>query len=176
MKFNDITNKKFGRLTALFLTFRDKHKQAHWMCGCECGNTKEVNLRALTSGATRSCGCLNDEVRRSSMIGNTKAETHRLSDHYLYDTWSTMKQRCINPNHAKYEHYGARGITVCSEWIDSFEKFLADMGDRPEGCTLSRIDNDGPFCKDNCEWQTHSEQNRNRRKYKRNKHVQDNQT
>ncbi len=80
-----------------------------------------------------------------------------------------MKQRCYNPKHAKYRHYGGRGITVCAEWLTSFETFLLDMGDRPAGYTLSRKDNEGSYCKANCEWQTYSEQNRNRRRYKRQK-------
>jgi hypothetical protein len=78
-----------------------------------------------------------------------------------------MKQRCTNPNHAKYYLYGGRGIGVCKEWSESFVKFLEDMGDRPQGHTLNRIDNDGNYCKENCEWQTYSEQNSNRRRYER---------
>jgi len=103
------------------------------------------------------------------LLGNKNAGTHGLCYHYLYRTWCTMRQRCSNPKHIKYKHYGGRGITVCDEWLTSFEQFLLDMGDRPEGHTLSRKDNEGNYCKGNCEWQTYSEQNRNRRKYKRKK-------
>jgi hypothetical protein len=101
------------------------------------------------------------------MMGNTYAKTHNLSSHPLYQTWSTMKQRCQNPKQAKYYLYGGRGISVCPLWIDSFETFLKDVGERPEGCTLDRKDSNGNYCKDNCKWSTHSEQNRNRRTYAR---------
>jgi len=107
--------------------------------------------------------------KTAALMGNERAKTHGLCRHYLYTTWATMKQRCINPKHVKYEHYGARGIKVCDRWLNSFPNFLEDMGDRPDGHSLSRLDNDGPYSKDNCEWQTYSDQNRNRRKYKRNK-------
>jgi hypothetical protein len=164
----DVTGLVFGRLTARNKEGKDKFGIALWKCRCECGNETVVRLCALSCGYTRSCGCLNNETRKVSMRGNTHAKVHSLSKHPLYPTWSTMKQRCINPNQGKYALYGGRGIKVCDEWMNSFPKFLEDMGERPEGCTLNRIDNDGNYCKDNCEWATHSDQNRNRRAYKRN--------
>jgi hypothetical protein len=104
-----------------------------------------------------------------SLKGNKNNYKHGLSFHYLYSTWSTMKSRCYNPKVPKYYLYGGRGIFVCERWRESFYNFLEDMGDRPKGHTLNRIDNDGSYCKANCEWQTYSKQNSNRRKYKRNK-------
>lgn len=80
-----------------------------------------------------------------------------------YMSWGRMKQRCHNPKDDVYCDYGGRGIYVCKEWRDSFEQFLTDMGPRPEGMTLDREDNDGPYCKDNCKWSTYKEQNQNRR-------------
>jgi len=118
--------------------------------------------------STRS---INTQFTTEKLLGNKNAKTHGLSKHYLYMTWATMKSRCYNPNSFKFNHYGARGITVYNRWLNSFLNFLEDMGDRPNGMTLSRIDNDGPYSKENCEWQTPSQQNSNRRKYKRNKHT-----
>lgn len=161
----DVSGIQFGRLLAKHKIGKDKFGIALWNCECSCGNEYTTRLCSLTSGATKSCGCLNSEVIKKRAIGNTFAKTHELSKHYLYQTWSTMKQRCTNPNHAKYYLYGKRGIRVSDEWSSSFKQFLEDMGDRPEGFTLNRINNDGNYCKENCEWSSVSNQNSNRRSY-----------
>lgn len=103
-----------------------------------------------------------------SLKGNKNNFVHGMSAHILYITWSQMKQRCNNPKRPKYPLYGGRGIKVCPEWECSFVQFLHDMGERPAGYTLGRIDNDKDYSKDNCEWQSYSDQNRNHRPYKRN--------
>ena len=89
-----------------------------------------------------------------------------MKKHYLYQTWQNMKQRCENPNNSDYSYYGERGISVCEEWKNSFDTFVLDMGDRPKGFTLDRIDNLKGYCKANCRWASHSEQMSNRRGFK----------
>lgn len=83
-------------------------------------------------------------------------------DHYLYDTWREMRSRCNNPNHRYYINYGGRGITICPEWED-FWVFLTDMGDRPDGLTLDRVNNELGYSAQNCKWSTRKEQTKNRR-------------
>lgn len=125
---------------------------------CFCGNEFLTYKNFITRGHTKSCGCLR--------IKNKHGHTTHSSVSATYNSWSNMLQRCTNPKNTNYHYYGGRGITVCSRWFD-FSKFLIDMGTRPSGKTLDRINNDGNYEPENCKWSTAQQQISNRRKYKK---------
>lgn len=168
-KLRDITGQQFGRLTVLGISHRYRRSPrivvVHWRCRCVCGTEITPSSSDLGSGNTQSCGCLQIERTRAASVthGHTSGGWST-----TFRAWSEMKTRCYNPNRKKdFRNYGARGITVCDRWRDSFENFLADMGEKPPGLTLERIDNERGYSPDNCKWATYSEQNRNRRPFKR---------
>lgn len=146
----DITNTKFGSLTVL--KYLDKSK---WLCLCDCGNETAVASFALRKGITSTCGCATGQLISKSLT------THGMSRTPTYQTWLSMKRRCYEVTAQNYKHYGAKGIAVCDRWLHSFENFLADMGERPEGKTLDRIDRAKNYEPSNCRWATQSEQMNN---------------
>ena len=145
---------KYGRLTVISRG-ENYRGNAQWVCKCDCGSGKRVVALGndLRRGKVKSCGCWNAE----------RIVSHGQSRSPVYRVWLQMIQRCENPNDAAFHHYGARGISVCPEW-HSFEAFIADMGVRPKGYSLDRIDNDGNYQPGNCRWATTKQQLNNTRR------------
>lgn len=163
----NIAGMRFDRLTVISVHGREKFGRATWLCKCDCGKEIIVFSSNLIKGNTKSCGCLKDEKRIDNGHKHLK---HGCSKGAIqnegnptpeYISWQGMRQRCLNLQHQKYPIYGGRGITICERW-SLFENFLMDMGERPEGKTLHRIDNDGDYEPFNCEWADYYTQNKNR--------------
>jgi hypothetical protein len=152
-----LLGKRFGLLTVVERLGNNELGQPRWLCVCDCGN-KIVrlgsNIRPDKRNQFRNCGCLSGTANLSHGHANTP----------IYRTWSGMIQRCTNPARGDFHRYGGRGIRICSRWF-VFEHFLADMGERPEGLTLDRINNDGNYEPSNCRWATHVEQMNNTSKH-----------
>lgn len=153
---NKHIGKKFNKLTVKYIagqrynpiTKEKSHKLFY--CECECGGYTVTRIDHLRREQSTSCGCITN---------------HGMSSSREYNTWKSMRQRCLNPKKHNYNNYGGRGIEIKSNWVDSFSKFYEDMGDRPLDHTLDRIDPNGHYEPDNCKWSTYSEQNTNKRKW-----------
>jgi hypothetical protein len=136
------------------------NRNHQWLCRCDCGEVFSTITGNLRGGATKSCGCLQREKARAA---GDRTRTHGMCSTSTYAIWDTMIARCHRPASKDYARYGAAGITVCDSWRQSFSAFLADMGERPPGLTLDRIDGALGYSPNNCRWATYAEQSRNSR-------------
>lgn len=130
------------------------------ICRCKCGKIKTTQLSSILNNSVKSCGCYSAEIASNRM--KTFSKKHGLYKTKEYNTWLSMKKRCLNYNHKSYNDYGGRGIIICDTWVNSFENFINDMGFSPtKEHSLDRIDNSKGYYKDNCRWATKKEQCRN---------------
>ena len=161
----DHTGHRFGQLLVLRYAGRVRvgsRTRPSWLCQCDCGNTAQVAGPQLTSGRTRSCGCL--QPRRVAELRTTHGHTRSRQATPEYRVWCHMRDRCENPTARGYKNYGGRGITVCKRW-QNFANFIADMGSRPTDLhTIERRYNNRNYTPSNCVWATRSVQNRNTRR------------
>ena len=153
----DLSGKRFGRLTVIRYDHSDSRHESMWLCECDCGNKTVVTRDRLLRGITKSCGCYH---RDRTIECNT---THGLRNTKLYAVWDSMIRRCENKNNQRYHCYGDRGISVCGEW-HKFENFYnwAMSNGYENGLTLDRKNNDGNYCPENCRWIDNLTQQNNR--------------
>lgn len=162
---------RFGKLVVLDVA-ESNSRQRKWRCQCDCGKITTPFGFLLKSGKSKSCGCVAAQKSKDRWKNPTPemrakmgrhAITHNMSKHKAFRAWTDMKTRCLNPKSKWFKSYGARGIKICQEWINSFEIFWADMGGSWfDGATIGRIDNDGNYEPSNARWETRSQQQRNK--------------
>lgn len=161
----EMVGRRFDRWTVLARVANNPRGHTRWLCRCDCGTEKEVLADSLRSGKSKSCGCLLGEIlaERNAAL-STHGFTRGEKRDPVYVAWTGMKSRCAEAS-LVWRNYGARGITVCPEWVESFEAFYAHVGDHPgPEYSLDRIDNDRGYEPGNVRWATAEEQARNRRR------------
>jgi hypothetical protein len=150
----DMMHKRFGRLMVYADAGKTKAGDYQYLVLCDCGESRVIRGSVMRSGATKSCGCVRRETTAQKNFKHGGVGTP------TYESWQAMKNRCLSKSQLSYQRYGGAGITIDPAWME-FANFVADMGERPEGMTLDRIDNVKGYSKNNCRWATVAEQNRN---------------
>jgi hypothetical protein len=145
----DMTGVRYGRLVGLEFV-HSLRGHAHWLFSCDCGERTIPSGAAVRAGNTVSCGCYHREVcaARLTVHGHRAEKRHDPT----YRAWQEINIYCSNPTSARYRDFGGRGITVCAEWASDFVRFAADMGERPDGTLIARIDTSRDFSPSNCRW------------------------
>jgi hypothetical protein len=156
--FEDLTGQRFWRLLVIGFARRTPRREFFWSCLCQCGKLVTVSRNHLHNGHTKSCGCLRVDITTQ------KNRVHGMRGTPTYVSWRRMKARCLYTGSHAYHRYGGRGIKVCERWRKSFVAFLADMGERPAGKTIDRINTNGNYEIGNCRWATPKEQRENQTK------------
>lgn len=151
----EMVGRKFGKLTVIDKGRTTSAGNILWLCECECGNTTHRSKSSLRANPNLSCGCYHKHNHGIVKHGMARTPTHGV--------WDAMKQRCLNPNNIAFANYGGRGISVCDRW-KTFSNFHDDMGEKPPGMELDRIDVNGNYEPGNCRWATKKENNRNKRR------------
>ncbi len=159
MKRLEIVGERYGKLVALRRGSKNKYGRFNWYFRCDCGSEIELDANQARSGNTQSCGCYHAESLTLHKTTHGFAKKGQLRSEYRI--WTLMKDRCSNPKSPNFSRYGGRGIKVCERW-QTFENFYSDMGLRPEGCSIDRINNDGNYEPVNCKWATNKQQANNK--------------
>lgn len=152
---------KYGLLTPVHYSHSKPNRPSDhfWLFQCDCGNTKVSRLYDVKRGKINSCGCIHKKQLAERNKANAK---HGYFGTATYNSWSGIIDRCCNPNSNNYRMYGGKGILMCERWRTSFENFLEDMGERPFGTSIDRIDVFGNYEPGNCRWADSKTQARNR--------------
>jgi hypothetical protein len=145
----------FGKLTTIEVVKINVAGKKVWQCSCECGGSREVSTAQLRKGVLTSCGCVTKN--RTAILQGCKTV------HPLYQMYKAMIRRCHKKTCKAYKNYGAFGVEVCFEWRNDFWRFVEDMGDRPDGYSIDRINPFGNYESENCRWATAKEQSENKR-------------